>query len=278
MTSFSSNMLHRDSPMPLYYQLEKILEEWIGKELKPGNIIPGEKELCDTFQVSRTVVRQALANLTNKGLIKRYRGVGTVVVQPKIDEHLVSRLTGFYADMISQGIKPRTKVLSKEIVKAGEMLAQYLSIKPTDQVVKIHRLRYIEEEPILLVTTFLPLSIFPDLIDEDLENHSLYSIIEGKYGLKLVWGERTIEAISAESQDAKLLGISKGAPLLFLRSITYTERDIPVEYYEAKHRADRTRFITRLFRTPIDEQSIASSLSHDLKLTKHFAKKFQTFF
>ncbi|HEY8542113.1 MAG TPA: GntR family transcriptional regulator, partial [Pseudothermotoga sp.] len=246
-------------------------------ELKPGSVIPGEKDLCDAFQVSRSVIRQALSDLTNKGIIKRYRGIGTVVVQPKIDERLVSKLTGFYADMVSQGIKPKTKVLQKEIVKADEVLAQYLSIKPNDRVIKIHRLRYIEEEPILLVTTFLPFSLFPKLLDEDLEDQSLYGVLENKYGIKLLWGERTIEAISADSQDAKLLGISKGDPLLFLRSITYAEQDIPVEYYEAKHRADRTRFIARLFRTPIDEQSIASSFNHDLKLTKVFAKKFQTF-
>ena len=277
MIPFSSNMLQRDSPMPLYYQVEKILYAWITKELKPGSVIPGEKDLCDAFQVSRSVIRQALSDLTNKGIIKRYRGIGTVVVQPKIDERLVSKLTGFYADMVSQGIKPKTKVLQKEIVKADEVLAQYLSIKPNDRVIKIHRLRYIEEEPILLVTTFLPFSLFPKLLDEDLEDQSLYGVLENKYGIKLLWGERTIEAISADSQDAKLLGISKGDPLLFLRSITYAEQDIPVEYYEAKHRADRTRFIARLFRTPIDEQSIASSFNHDLKLTKVFAKKFQTF-
>lgn len=277
MIPFSSNMLQRDSPMPLYYQVEKILYAWITKELKPGSVIPGEKDLCDAFQVSRSVIRQALSDLTNKGIIKRYRGIGTVVVQPKIDERLVSKLTGFYADMVSQGIKPKTKVLQKEIVKADDIMAQYLSIKPNDRVIKIHRLRYIEEEPILLVTTFLPFSLFPKLLNEDLENQSLYGILENKYGIKLLWGERTIEAISADSQDAKLLGISKGDPLLFLRSITYAEQDIPVEYYEAKHRADRTRFIARLFRTPIDEQSIASSFNHDLKLTKVFAKKFQTF-
>lgn len=277
MIPFSPNMLQRDSPMPLYYQVEKILHNWITKELKPGSVIPGEKDLCDAFQVSRSVIRQALADLTNKGIIKRYRGIGTVVVQPKIDERLVSKLTGFYADMVSQGIKPKTKVLQKEIIKADEILAQYLSIKPNERVIKIHRLRYIEEEPILLVTTFLPFGIFPTLLGEDLENQSLYSVLENKYGIKLLWGERTIEAIAADSQDAKLLGISKGDPLLFLRSITYAEQDIPVEYYEAKHRADRTRFIARLFRTPIDEQSIASSFNHELRLTKVFAKKFQTF-
>lgn len=277
MIPFSPGMLQRNSPMPLYYQVERILHNWIANELKPGSVIPGEKDLCDAFQVSRSVIRQALSNLTNKGIIRRYRGIGTVVVQPKIDEHLVSRLTGFYADMVSQGFKPKTEVLQKEIVKADEVLAEYLSIKPDDRVIKIYRLRYIEEEPILLVTTFLPFSIFPKLLDEDLENQSLYTILESKYGIKLLWGERTIEAIIADSQDAKLLRISKGDPLLFLRSITYTEKDIPVEYYEAKHRADRTRFIARLFRMPIDEHSIASSFNHELRLTKVFAKKFQTF-
>ncbi len=269
--------LRKDSPVPLYHQVEEILYRWITEQMKPGDVLPSEKELCEMFKVSRSVIRQALGNLVNRGLIERQRGKGTIVVRPKIDEYLMSRLTGFYADMKAQGLQPKTKLLSREVVPADELLAYYLNLKTGDEVMKIHRLRFINEEPILTVVTFIPKALCPGLMEEDLENQSLYEVLEKKYGIRLIWGERTIEAIPADAQDARLLKVKKGDPLLFLRSITYTEGNVPVEYYEAKHRADRTRFITRLFRTLMDSKEINSTLYGLSKLTKFFTKQYESY-
>jgi GntR family transcriptional regulator len=94
--SLSSYKIDKTSPIPLYYQLKEILSKWIKDNLRPGDIIPSEKELCEIFQVSRSVVRQALGILMNEGFINRQRGRGTYIAKPKIEEHLISRLIGFY--------------------------------------------------------------------------------------------------------------------------------------------------------------------------------------
>lgn len=264
--------LRKDSPVPLYHQVEEILYRWITERMSPGELLPSEKELCDIFQVSRSVIRQALGNLVNRGIIERQRGKGTIVVRPKINEYLMSKLTGFYSDMKSQGLTPVTKLLSKETVEAYDILAYYLDLRVGDKVIKIERLRYVEEEPILVVTSYIPYDLCPGLLEEDLENNSLYEILENKYNINLTWGERSIEAIPADSQDAKLLRVKKGSPLLFLRSITYTENNKPIEYYEAKHRADRARFITWLFKIPVSNEMISKTLNTKPRLS-NFSRK-----
>ena len=268
--------LKKDSPVPLYHQVEEILYRWITEHMKPGEILPSEKELCDIFQVSRSVIRQALGNLVNRGVIERQRGKGTIVARPKINEYLMAKLIGFYADMKAQGLTPVTKLLSQEIIEADDILAYYLDLNVGDKVAKIERLRYIENEPILTVTTYIPYNLCPTILEEDLESNSLYEILKSKYNINLIWGERIIEAITAESRDAKLLKVKKGAPLLFLRSITYTENNVPVEYYEAKHRADRTRFITRLFMVPVSNETLTKALSAHSKLSKFFSKDYES--
>lgn len=267
--------VNKDSPVPLYYQIENILLRWISQNLKAGDLLPTEKELCEAFGVSRIVVRQALTGLANRGIIRRKRGVGTVVIKPKINEYLVSRLTGFYADMKSQGLEPVTKVLSKKLISSDELLAYYLDLRTGEKVFELQRLRYVRGEPILIVINYIPERFCPSLLDEDLETQSLYDILENKYGIELVWGERTIEAISASHEDSKLLGVERGAPLIFLRSITYTHNNVPVEYYEAKHRADRTRFVTRLFKTThLEANELEKILNKESKLTKVFNRTF----
>jgi len=268
-------MINKDSPVPLYYQIENILLKWITQHLKPGDLLPTEKELCEAFGVSRIVIRQALSELANRSMIRRKRGVGTVVIKPKIDEYLVSKLTGFYADMKSQGLEPVTKLLSKNLIKANELLAYYLGLDVGEKVFEIRRLRFVRDEPILIVINYIPEKFCPELLDEDLERQSLYEILESKFKIELVWGERTIEAISAGPEDSKLLQVERGAPLIFLRSITYTHNNVPIEYYEAKHRADRTRFVTRLFKTSnLEAWDLEQILNKELKLTKVFNKIF----
>ena len=201
------------------------------------------------FGVSRTTVRQALSELLHEGLIRRERGRGTFVNKPKIRERLVERLTGFYQDMVAQGLKPQTQVLKKGIVPAPGWLAEVLETKPGASLIHIQRLRMVNDEPILLVDTYIPRDLAPTLLEQDLENQSLYALLENRFGLRLARGRRYIEAVAATAKEAQLLKVRRGAPLLFLRSVTYLRDGRPLEYFEAKHRGDRSRFEVELIRT-----------------------------
>jgi GntR family transcriptional regulator len=238
-----------DSHIPYYIQLMDILREKIqNAEWLPGDQIPGEQDLCEHYQVSRTVVRQALRELDYEGVITRHKGKGTFISLPKISEGLVQKLTGFYQDMVERGLKPGSKVLHQNINPAGEKVARFLEIEPGINVIDIERLRFINDEPIQLVTTYIPFEICPGLASVDLANRSLYEYLEKECGIYIAKGHRYIEAVLANEREAELLGIERGAPLLMLDSVSYSEDGRPIEYYHALHRGDRSRFEVELVR------------------------------
>lgn len=255
--------IDRASYVPFYIQVMDALKEAINDEsFGPGDQLPGEPELCRLFDVSRTVIRQALKELEFEGLIVREKGRGTFVAEPKIGESLFQELTGFYQDMVTKGHRLDSDVLKQEVVSAGKKVATYLQIDPTAPVIQIDRLRFVDEEPIVLVTTYLPYSLCPSLIDVDLRNQSLYEYLENEYAIVIVRGRRTLEAVPANEYEADLLQVSKGAPLIMLDSVSFLDDGTPIEYYHALHRGDRSRFDVELIRyREAAESGETSSLS-----------------
>jgi GntR family transcriptional regulator len=213
-----------------------------------GNQIPSEPELCEFYSISRTVVRQALKDLTYEGLLVREKGRGTYVSEPKISEGLIQELTGFYEDMRVRGNRPVSQVLKQQVTPANSKVAASLSLPAGTPVVEIQRLRFVNKEPIVLVTTYLPNAVCPGLLEADLRQQSLYKFIENECGLFIARGHRTIEAVPADEYEAQLLQVQKGSPLILLDSVSYLEDGMPVEYYHALHRGDRSRFEVELVR------------------------------
>jgi GntR family transcriptional regulator len=246
--SLRATIDHR-SPLPYYAQVKEVLVDRIEHQVwKQGDQLPGEPELCAMFGVSRTVIRQALSEMEHEGYIVRAKGRGTFVAQPKIVENLAQRLTGFYQDMAGRGSPPVSRVLKQHVVPAGSKVAGYLDIDAGTPVIEIERLRLIENEPITLVTTYLPYAACPGILQADLARQSLYDLLEHQYGLFISRGARTLEAVAANAQQAELLGVPPGAPLMLINSISYLEDGSPIEYYLALHRGDRSRFEATLIR------------------------------
>jgi GntR family transcriptional regulator len=214
----------------------------------PGDLVPGDLVLCDQFGVSRTTVRQALTDLAHEGWVVRERGRGTFVAPPKLTERAFERLSGFFEDMVALGHPPVSQVLRQEVCPADEQIAARLNVKPGTRIVEIERLRFVDDEPVLLTTTYLPHALVSGLETADLTRRSLYEYLETKCGLSLASGRRTIEAVAADARQARLLRVRKGAPLVFMQSVSYLEDGRPIEYYLAHHRGDRSRFEVELVR------------------------------
>lgn len=249
MTHNESTQIDFSSYIPYYVQLIGLIKGQITNgKWKPGDQIPGEPELCDQYHISRTVVRQALRELEMEGLIIRRKGRGTFVAQPKLNESLAQKLTGFYADMVAQGHIPVSKTLNHSIVPANDKVARWLEIAPGTKVFNIQRLRSIDGAPFQLVTSYIPCDLCPQLENIDLTNRSLYSFLENECGLFIARGRRTIEAVAANETEALLLEIERGAPLVRLDSISFLETGRPIEYFNAVHRGDRARFEVELVR------------------------------
>ena len=239
----------RTNPLPLHVQVKQALKDRIASRAwKAGDLVPGDLELCHQFGVSRTTVRQALAELAHEGWVVRERGRGTFVAPPKLTERAFERLSGFFEDMVALGHPPVSQVLRQEARPADELTAVRLDLKPGTPIIEIERLRFVEGEPVVLTTTFLPQALAPGLATADLTRRSLYEYLETECGLTLARGQRTIEAVAADARQARLLHVRKGAPLVFLQSVSYLADGRPIEYYLALHRGDRSRFEVELVR------------------------------
>lgn len=238
------NKINRGSSIPYYVQLrDALIDEIESKRWKPGDQLPPENELCASFGVSRTVVRQALQQLEFEGLILRERGRGTFVAEPKISStSLVHSLMGFYEDMEKRGFNMVSDMLEQNMQPAGQHVAAYLNVDPVTPVIKLHRLRKIEDEPIVLVTSYLPYELCPGVLNEDFTDQSLYLYLEESCALKVARGRRRIEAVAANSSEAELLQITKGAPLIMMESVSYLGNGTPIEYFHGLFRGDRSCF------------------------------------
>jgi GntR family transcriptional regulator len=243
--------IDRASPLPYYVQLKATLIEGIESgRWKPGDRIPSEPELCEMFGVSRTVVRQALKDMTYQGLVTREKGRGTFVAEPKISSgSLVHSLVGFYEDMAERGQAPVTQVLEQVIEPASTRLMTALRIEETAPVIKLVRLRFVEDEPIVLVTSYLPYDLCPKLVQADLSDRSLYAFLKAEYGLSVASGRRRIEAVAAGETEARWLQVEEGSPLLKLDSVSYLGDGTPLEYFHGVFRGDRSRFEVEIDRT-----------------------------
>lgn len=245
----SNTTIDRTSHTPYYIQVkEAILEQIDSGDWQKGTQLPGEPELCRMFDVSRTVIRQALKELEFEGLITREKGKGTFVDEPRIDQGLAQELTGFYQDMVRRGLTPVTKVLLQELTPADAKVASRLQLKAGEPVIKIHRLRGVKDEYILLDTTYLPYSLCPEVLNVDLSAQSLYAFLEDKLGLRIARGHRTLDAVLATEYEANLLQVNPGAPLILLDSVAYLDDGRPIEYFHALHRGGRARFEVDLIR------------------------------
>jgi len=232
----------------MYFQLKEWLSGRIlSGELTPGEQLPGELELCDRLHVSRGVVRQALSELRYDGLVERRRGRGTFVAAPKTAEGLISGLRGLAEDAWLRGSRIDSTVLVLRERPADVQTARLLELEPDELVVELGRLRSLDGEPHVLVTTFLPTGLVPGLVALDLGGpESLYRILRERYGLPILSCVRRVEAAVADTRQAHLLRVSRGDPLLVLRSTAYTSGHRPLEHFVACHRADRSAFEVEL--------------------------------
>jgi GntR family transcriptional regulator, N-acetylglucosamine utilization regulator len=228
---------------PYYIQLRDILSREIDQQRwKVGEQIPSELELCDTFNVSRTVVRQALQDLVMAGKLVREKGRGTFVAKPKVRETLMQNLVGLYETTQARGQSLETRVLRLVRIAPSDVVREQLGLGPDEDVIVLRRLRSVDGAPLSLDLTYLPYRLVPQLLEEDLARNSLYSLIEDKYGFRIAKGRRTIEAMRAEGDVAQLLQIEAGDAVLLLTSVSYLDSGQAIEYFESIHPGNRSRF------------------------------------
>ncbi len=158
-TNKSSDPIDRKSPIPFYIQLKDIIRDKIEKgEWRPGDKIPGEAELGEVFDISRTVNSPGLCReLMYEGLIDREKGRGNVCCETQNQCKSCSKADRFSSGYGKRGIVHHSQVLKQALVPASTKVAEYLKLSRGTPVIEIQRLRFIGDEPIILATTYLPI-------------------------------------------------------------------------------------------------------------------------
>lgn len=235
--------LDKSVPIPLYFQLkELILAEIKDGNYKIGSMIPTENELSNMFQISRTTIRQAITELVQEGWLYRVKSKGTFVAKPKIDQSFIQAL-GSFNDQISQiGRTPSTELLDFEVVEAPDHVASELNLEPKAKVIYIHRKRFADDEPIVMVKTYLPYEKCSFVLDHDFSKESLYPVMASNDDTQIYKIRRLIEAVDAQDYDIKHLNIKRGQAIQQFISVGYNMYGVPLEYSLARYRGDRNRF------------------------------------
>lgn len=250
-TQMMEYTLHKDIPVPLYYQLKlQMLADIKEGRLRVGDMLPPECELCKKLGVSRPTVRQAMSELVAEGHLTRCKGKGTFVAAPAVrpvDARFFQGLQSFNEEMLQKGLAPSTRVLTLEMVDDRADIAASLRLTDDQRLLHLSRLRSANGQPLVVVETWLPYGRFRGLMEEDFEVKSLYALMEQKYGMRVDRATRQFEAASVSPEDARLLGMDAGRAVCRVYTLAYSN-DVPVEYSVARYRGDRNIFTVELFR------------------------------
>ncbi|MFD0870830.1 HTH-type transcriptional repressor yvoA [Chlamydia abortus] len=243
MSTLFEKTLNKEIPTPLYYQLKEILLEYISNNHEDLEApIPTEQELSAHFKISRPTVRQAINELVYEGFLYRIKAKGTFVSRPKIQQEFLQVLDSFNNEIKKKGMVPSTRVLNIETVRSDKSISEALHMMEGSKVIKLQRLRFANEDPIVIVDTFLPYNDCRFLLDSNLEQESLYELIEARLSLKITRAVRKLEAVLAGDYESQMLNVSQGAPIQFIKSTTFLSNGKPIEYSLAKYRGDRNTF------------------------------------
>lgn len=223
--------LNKTTPIPLYYQLkELILTEIKSGAYKYESMIPTEIELSEIFQISRTTVRQAILELVREGWLYRIKSKGTFVAMQRFSQKYVQTLESFNNQILHVGKIPSTELLEFKVIVPNEVVANALKLQTNDNVIYIHRKRFADDDPILMVETYLPFKMCNYVAKHDLEKESLYSILATNDETHIKKIQRLTTAEDASCYYAENLKIHMGKAILRVLTIGFNMFGDPVEY------------------------------------------------
>jgi len=236
--------LQENNPLPLYYQVQLILEDFITRgELEKGSPFFTEEEIVKQLGVSLPTVNRVMKTLIEKKYILRSRGKRAYINDPYKFQYpfvFMSELLA-YGEMLERlGVKNSTKLLERKLITPSPKVKRYLGIEREEPVIYLKRIRYIKEEPILIVDSYLPKKYNKFLeIDEDDFSIDLYKLLAEYFPKKIVRAERELMASRVSLEDAILLDVPLWEACLRLFGIAYTNDGQRFEFFDSRLKGDR---------------------------------------
>lgn len=232
-------ILNRQSSLPLYVQLEIELRQRIdNEEWAINTCIPSESVLSRTYGISRMTVRSVLERLTEEGLLYRVPGKGTFVAEPKLQRQPSNR-SGMLDQFNQMGFHAEGEVLSASEIIPSRRIAGLLNLAENESTAIVCCLSRVGQVPISYHTSYLPVSIFPDVTIRCTEYHQLIDIIQKEYRYPIFHYTETLQVKSASPEESALLDVKPNAPLLMLDTVYFSKTNAPLGYSRAILRGDK---------------------------------------
>jgi Transcriptional regulators len=234
----------KKSPIPVYYQLKNIILKKIQSgEYAEGSLIPSERDLGESLDISRMTVRQALNQLVAEGILYREKGRGTFVSRSKIEQR---NIMSFSDTVAMKGLVPTTRVLYFSKINIDEDIAAILGIKANEKVYVIKRLRLASGVPVGIEEDFIPEKYCSNLEEFDL-TLSLYKLFKDEYSYTINYIDNVIESSKPTKEEREQFGISGNVPVLRITGVNYTETDIRLFYERSVYRSDEYKYNVRVY-------------------------------
>lgn len=212
---------------------------------KPDQMLPSENELVAEFDVTRVTVRNAMKKLKDEGRIRTEKGKGSFVTHPKIVQNL-DKIYSIGKDFNEKRSKLKNGKVEvfKEI--PNSTIKKHLQLNANEEVIAIKIVKKLEGIPVVVLMSYLPVRIAPEMTASDLESSTIYDVLEMKYNIKLIRAKEYLDPIVADEYYSELLDVEVNTPLFMTERISYTDFDRPIEYRKCVIRSDKFRFSVEL--------------------------------
>ena len=241
-------IIDKNSQIPLHTQLAALLKAQIAAGVfAPNTSLPSEREMCEQYNISRTTVREAIHQIEKEGLIEKFAGKGIYVIEPQQKMAIHVSLKGFTSDVKREGGFPSSNLVSANVISnVPHDLIDRMKLEKTDEVVKIIRLRCNNGIPVALHTVYLNHRLCPGILNHNLSQVSLFSVLTDQYGINLAQAEEQIYAGLANQEELKMLSLVYPASVLRSERTTFTETGEVIEFSKATYCGESYRMIVDL--------------------------------
>lgn len=239
-------MINKKNNLPLYYQISReIIEKIQTGELVPGMRVPSENEIVKKYEVSNTTARKILNEIERLGWAVKIKGKGTFVQRNTV-ERSATRILSFTKNMIEAGYTPSTKILEmKEIPSGYSALISGRQYTIKGPVLKIHRLRYANNIPMMMEVRYISKQFCPDIEKQDFSGSLYDNVYEKVYKLRLSEVVQELSAIMMDTGIKEFFDVTDAVPAFLIEGVTFCGTEMILEMEKSIYRGDKYKFTVR---------------------------------
>ena len=238
--------IEKNSIIPVYHQLYEILLDLINQgKLKVHDRLPSENELKTRYSISRYTAQRALKKLVDQGIAYRNQGLGTFVAD-KMITYSITALLSYSAEIVGLHKTTRSKLIHAYEIPASTLIAEKLDVPENSRVYTVQRIRYVNDMPMSIQTSFLPKALVPDLIRKEFKEDSLFKTISKEYGHQVGKASESLKAVKANPLEKKIFDLKKNDAVFLLERVTRLKSGVILEFAKTILRGDWSKFAVEL--------------------------------